>query len=226
MTETEKHRYKDRKRRTGTEREPETETGTGSLCVGERACAGGGRSGVHGGEVWGEGGLQVLLGQNASWAAGTHVWSALLLAWWLTFSFPGDLWYKAMHTPFLFLPLKIGQTIRSAPPSLRLCGGEGRGERRGAQFGARGVVVGRGEGSHCRCPSPPAPALSLHSHPLPPHPPTLAPRPAARVRVRLRGRERQRVLGGGVRRGGGRARADAGVGVGGPRLRLLLRLLR
>mmetsp|Transcript_3596 Transcript_3596/g.8485 ORF Transcript_3596/g.8485 Transcript_3596/m.8485 type:complete len:404 (-) Transcript_3596:43-1254(-) len=55
----------------------------------------------------------VLLGQNASWAAGTHVWSALLLAWWLTFSFPGDLWYKAMHTPFLFLPLKIGQTISS-----------------------------------------------------------------------------------------------------------------
>mmetsp|Transcript_27689 Transcript_27689/g.90178 ORF Transcript_27689/g.90178 Transcript_27689/m.90178 type:complete len:374 (-) Transcript_27689:82-1203(-) len=55
-----------------------------------------------------------ILGQNPSWLAGTHVFSAFLLAWWLTFCSPFDIWHNSMKTPWLMIPIKAFATISSA----------------------------------------------------------------------------------------------------------------
>uniref|UniRef100_A0A7S0I0V3 Uncharacterized protein n=1 Tax=Hanusia phi TaxID=3032 RepID=A0A7S0I0V3_9CRYP len=55
-----------------------------------------------------------ILGQYPSWLAGTHVFSAFLLAWWLTFCSPFDIWHFWMKTPWLMIPIKAFATISSA----------------------------------------------------------------------------------------------------------------
>mmetsp|Transcript_9824 Transcript_9824/g.19101 ORF Transcript_9824/g.19101 Transcript_9824/m.19101 type:complete len:359 (+) Transcript_9824:82-1158(+) len=56
----------------------------------------------------------ILLGQHASWTAGNHVTNAFLLAWWLTFCCPGDVWFMAMGYRALRLSLQSLACISAA----------------------------------------------------------------------------------------------------------------
>ncbi|EKX53476.1 hypothetical protein GUITHDRAFT_101177 [Guillardia theta CCMP2712] len=53
-----------------------------------------------------------IVGYDSS--LGTHVFSAFLLAWWLTFCSPFDIWHNSMKTPWLMIPIKAFATISSA----------------------------------------------------------------------------------------------------------------
>jgi len=56
----------------------------------------------------------IFLGENASWTAGDHVWGAFLLAWWLTFSSPFDVWYTMMDSAALRGPLQALACVSAA----------------------------------------------------------------------------------------------------------------
>lgn len=56
----------------------------------------------------------IFLGENASWTAGDHVWGAFLLAWWLTFSSPFDVWYTMMESAALRGPLQAFACVSAA----------------------------------------------------------------------------------------------------------------
>mmetsp|Transcript_3121 Transcript_3121/g.7532 ORF Transcript_3121/g.7532 Transcript_3121/m.7532 type:complete len:355 (-) Transcript_3121:133-1197(-) len=56
----------------------------------------------------------IFLGQNASWTAGNHVTNAFLLAWWLTFCCPMDLWFTAMQYRAMRLPVQAVACVSAA----------------------------------------------------------------------------------------------------------------
>jgi len=56
----------------------------------------------------------LILGQAPSWLAGTHVFSAFLLAYWLVFCSPGDVWFQALSHTALLTPIKMTATISGA----------------------------------------------------------------------------------------------------------------
>jgi hypothetical protein len=53
----------------------------------------------------------LILGQAPSWLAGTHVFSAFLLAYWLVFCSPGDVWFRLLRQGWLLVPIKTLATI-------------------------------------------------------------------------------------------------------------------
>jgi hypothetical protein len=55
----------------------------------------------------------LILGQPASWL-NTHVWAAFIVAYWLVFCSPGDVWFKLLDHGWLLLPIKTAATISAA----------------------------------------------------------------------------------------------------------------
>lgn len=56
----------------------------------------------------------VVLGQTPSWIMSHNAFPALLLAWWLTFFFPFDLyWLSIQRLPSLYFAIRIGSAISS-----------------------------------------------------------------------------------------------------------------
>ena len=55
----------------------------------------------------------LILGQPASWL-NTHVWAAFIVAYWLVFCSPGDVWFKLLDHGWLLLPIKAAATISAA----------------------------------------------------------------------------------------------------------------
>ena len=61
----------------------------------------------------------LALGQAPSWLAGTHVFSAFLLAYWLVFCSPGDVWFRLLRQGYLLVPIKV--LWRPSVPATRIC---------------------------------------------------------------------------------------------------------
>lgn len=55
----------------------------------------------------------LILGQPASWL-NSHVWAAFIVAYWLVFCSPGDVWFKLLQHGWLLLPIKAAATISAA----------------------------------------------------------------------------------------------------------------
>ena len=55
----------------------------------------------------------LILGQPASWL-NSHVWAAFIVAYWLVFCSPGDVWFKLLQHGWLLLPIKAAATVSAA----------------------------------------------------------------------------------------------------------------